>query len=117
MEQETELTIKQRRFCEEYAVDFNGTQAAIRAGYSEHSATVIAYENLIKPYIRGYVEKLISDKISRTEIAADNLLRCCRAEYSPTAGSNPALSVKFLMLFVKVYLTVLGLSYFFSRRC
>ena len=74
MEQEIELTPKQKRFCEEYAVDFNGTQAAIRAGYSEHSATVIAYENLIKPYVRSYVEKLISDKISRTEITADRVL-------------------------------------------
>ena len=72
---EQELTTKQRRFCEEYAVDCNGTQAAIRAGYKEHSATVIAYENLMKPYVRGYVEKLINDKISRTEITADRVLQ------------------------------------------
>ncbi|MBT4588328.1 MAG: terminase small subunit, partial [Rhodospirillaceae bacterium] len=34
----SELNAKQQAFIEEYIVDFNGTQAAIRAGYSEHTA-------------------------------------------------------------------------------
>lgn len=45
------LTEKQRRFCEEYLVDFNATQAAIRAGYSEKTAYAIGWENLRKPEI------------------------------------------------------------------
>lgn len=44
-------TIKQNRFIAEYPVDFNGTQAAIRAGYSPDSAGQIASELLKKPYI------------------------------------------------------------------
>ncbi|WP_211657543.1 terminase small subunit [Parapedobacter composti] len=40
------MTDKQKRFCEEYLVDLNATQAAIRAGYSENTAKEIAYENL-----------------------------------------------------------------------
>lgn len=45
------LSDKQRRFCDEYLVDFNATQAAIRAGYSEKSAYSIGWENLRKPEI------------------------------------------------------------------
>jgi phage terminase small subunit len=45
------LSPKQKRFIEEYLVDFNATQAAIRAGYSAHNASEIAYENLRKPQI------------------------------------------------------------------
>jgi hypothetical protein len=46
------LTPKQTAFVNEYLVDYNGTQAAIRAGYSEDSAGAIATENLRKPLIR-----------------------------------------------------------------
>ena len=42
----TTTTDKQKRFCEEYLVDLNATQAAIRAGYSPKSAHVIATENM-----------------------------------------------------------------------
>ena len=45
------LTPKQRRFIEEYLIDLNATQAAIRAGYSEKTAYSIGQENLRKPVI------------------------------------------------------------------
>ncbi len=45
------LTAKQRRFVEEYAVDRNATQAAIRAGYSPGTARSTGSENLTKPNI------------------------------------------------------------------
>ena len=48
------LTPKQARFCEEYLVDLNATQAAIRAGYSVESAGSIGSENLTKPEIRAH---------------------------------------------------------------
>lgn len=50
------LTDKQRRFCEEYVVDWNATQAAIRAGYSEKTAEAIGFENLRKPKIAEYID-------------------------------------------------------------
>jgi len=53
-----ELTDKQKRFCEEYVIDNNGTQAAIRAGYSEKTANRIATENLSKLVIKEYVKEL-----------------------------------------------------------
>jgi len=51
------LTAKQRRFCEEYLIDLNATQAAIRAGYSPKTARFIDNENLTKPYIQRRIEK------------------------------------------------------------
>lgn len=52
------LKDKQKRFCEEYVIDLNATQAAIRAGYSETTARSIASENLSKPDIQDYLSKL-----------------------------------------------------------
>ena len=49
------LRSKQQRFVNEYLVDFNATQAAIRAGYSPHTARAIGSENLKKPAIAAAV--------------------------------------------------------------
>lgn len=70
-----ELTDKQRRFCEEYLVDLNATQAAIRAGYSESTANRIASENLSKPDIQEYIHKLKKARSERTRITADMVLQ------------------------------------------
>lgn len=51
------LTDKQRRFVEEYLVDLNATQAAIRAGYSKKTAGQIGDENLRKPEIAKAVQE------------------------------------------------------------
>lgn len=67
---EPKLTIKQKRFVEEYLIDFNATQAAIRAGYSEDTAYSIGSENLNKPEIKRMIEektKEFSDKAVLTK--------------------------------------------------
>lgn len=56
------LTAKQRRFCDEYLIDLNATQAAIRAGYSEKNARNIASENLAKPNISEYIAERMAEK-------------------------------------------------------
>ena len=56
------LTAKQQRFCDEYLIDLNATQAAIRAGYSEKAARQIAAENMSKPYIREYIDERMKEK-------------------------------------------------------
>lgn len=63
------LTAKQQRFCDEYLIDLNATQAAIRAGYSPKTARMIANENLTKPYIKEYIEKRMAEK--EKELIAD----------------------------------------------
>lgn len=69
------LTNKQKRFCEEYLIDLNGTQAAIRAGYSPDTAAVIASENLTKPNIRARIDKAMADRSKRTGVNADRVVR------------------------------------------
>lgn len=56
------LTAKQHRFCDEYLIDLNATQAAIRAGYSERTAKSIGNENLTKPDLKAYIEKRMAEK-------------------------------------------------------
>lgn len=63
------LTDKQQRFVEEYCVDWNCTQAAIRAGYSEKTAHATGWENLRKPEIKAAIdERLDSLSLSAGEV-------------------------------------------------
>ena len=56
------LTAKQEAFCREYLIDLNGTQAAIRAGYSEKSAPSIGEENLNRPEIMERIQANIDKR-------------------------------------------------------
>lgn len=79
-----ELTDKQKRFCEEYVIDWNGTRAAIKAGYSENSARQIATETLSKPYIQAYIAEIQKDLQKLSGISAlRNLLELRDIAYAP----------------------------------
>lgn len=69
------LTTKQERFCEEYLVDLNATQAAIRAGYSKKTARAIAQENLTKPDIQAYIAELQQKVSERTNVTVDKVVK------------------------------------------
>lgn len=69
------LNEKQKQFCNEYLIDFNGTQAAIRAGYSEKTANRIASENLSKLDIQQYLKELIENRNERVKISQDEVIR------------------------------------------
>ena len=69
------LTAKQKRFCEEYLVDLNATQAALRAGYSAKTSYSIGEENLRKPEIREYLRALMERRSEETGITADDVIR------------------------------------------
>jgi Terminase small subunit len=56
------MTPKQERFCAEYLIDLNATQAAIRAGYSKKTAASIGEENLRKPEIQAKILELMAKK-------------------------------------------------------
>ena len=68
------MTAKQDRFVEEYLVDLNATQAALRAGYSEKTAMVIGSENLKKPEINKAVADALNARRLRTEVTQDRVL-------------------------------------------
>ena len=72
---EMKLTAKQQRFCDEYLIDLNATQAAIRAGYSEKTARVIGQENLLKPALKKYIEKRMAEKEEALIAKQDEVMR------------------------------------------
>ena len=66
------MNAKQKKFCDEYLVDCNAAQAAIRAGYSPKTAKQIGQENLTKPDLRAYIdEQLLRLHNDRTANAAE----------------------------------------------
>lgn len=68
------LTPKEQRFCEEYVIDLNATQAAIRAGYSEDSARSIASNKLTKHNIQEAVKDLRGEISKRCKITIDEIV-------------------------------------------
>lgn len=87
-EPQRSLTSRQKRFIREYLIDLNGTQAAIRAGYSVPSAPQLAYELLHNPLVSAHVEKLQDARAEALALKADDVLaslleireRCMTAE-------------------------------------
>lgn len=68
------MTKKQKRFVEEYLIDLNATQAAIRAGYSPDTAGSIGSENLKKPEIRARIDIAMAERSKRTGVNQDRVL-------------------------------------------
>lgn len=85
------LTRKQKCFVEEYLIDLNATQAAIRAGYSPDTAKDIGCENLAKPNIRNEIDKAIAERSKRTGVNADRVVR----ELAKIAFSNASDIINF----------------------
>ena len=69
------MTNKQQLFVDEYLIDLNATQAAIRAGYSQKTAQEIGSENLSKPIIAKAVGKAFRARSHRTEITQDMVMQ------------------------------------------
>lgn len=69
-----ELSDKQKRFCEEYLIDFNGAQAAIRSGYAESSAKEQASRMLTKDNVQEYIRFLQNETSNRLEITKERVI-------------------------------------------
>ena len=68
------LTEKQKRFVDEYLIDLNATQAAIRAGYSVRTAKDIGCENLAKPNIQQKISEKMAERSKRTGVNQDRIV-------------------------------------------
>ncbi len=89
------LTDKQKKFCEEYVIDWNATRSAKAAGYSENSAREIGSENLTKPAIAEYIEHIQKDlkKLAGISVLSNiaelkNILEKEGSEYKERAGDR-----------------------------
>jgi hypothetical protein len=92
----SKLTAQQRLFAQEYVVDLNGQQAAIRAGASPKSAKVTASRWLTKANVAKLVAELQEAKLARTGSKADRVLQRIEAaaDVDPAAFFDPDQSVK-----------------------
>jgi phage terminase small subunit len=69
------MTAKQQRFCDEYLIDLNATQAAIRAGYSPHYANTNASKLLQITTIKDFLKKRMAEKEKELIADQDEVLR------------------------------------------
>jgi phage terminase small subunit len=80
------MNAKQKRFCDEYLIDCNATQAAIRAGYSPKTAKQIGQENLTKPDLKKYIdeqlEQIHSEKTADAQEVLEYLTAVMRGEHT-----------------------------------
>ena len=80
------MTPKQRKFCDEYLISGNATDAAIKAGYSPKTAKQTGSENLAKPDLKQYIEteleKLHSAKIADAQEVLEYLTSVMRGEHT-----------------------------------
>ncbi len=92
MAQNGELTDKQEMFCLEYVKDFNGTQAAIRAGYSEKTANEQAAQNLAKLSISRRIQELMAERKAKVKLDAEfvlgELMKLANVDASHAFDSN-----------------------------
>ncbi|HHG4416759.1 TPA: terminase small subunit [Pseudomonas aeruginosa] len=72
------LTKKQRLFVDEYLIDLNATQAAIRAGYSTRRAAEIGYQLLQRPEVAQAIQAAMAERSKRTKVEADYVIRRLR---------------------------------------
>lgn len=94
----TELKKRYELFCQEYVVDYNGTQAAIRAGYKEKSARQQASRLLALEEVLTRISELQKDQLDRLALSQDYVVlqlletyKCCREptpvmRYDPSTG-------------------------------
>jgi phage terminase small subunit len=87
----TKLTRKQARFVDEYLIDLNATQAAVRAGYSAHTAKSIGQENLTKPDIAAAIDARQSAVAQRNELSQDWIIGRLRDNVERSMQAEPVL--------------------------
>ena len=89
------LTPRQKLFVEEYLVDLNATQAAIRAGYSQKTARSIGQENLTKPDIAKAIQEAMDKRAEEVQLTSEDIVRDLMELRDMCMGRKPmAVAVK-----------------------
>ena len=94
------LSDRERRFCEEYVIDYNASRAAISVGYSEGCAGQMAYAILQTPEAKEYVNLLRRQQTIRSKVNADYVLEAivetlerCRQDIRPVHVKGGGVAV------------------------
>lgn len=77
--QAVKLTRRQEVFIFEYLKDFNGTRAAIAAGYSKNAAKETAFENLTKPHIKQRIDTALAERRADAKWTVEDIMRGIQA--------------------------------------
>jgi Terminase small subunit len=86
----SKLNPKQQSFVNEYLKDKNGTQAAIRAGYSKHTAPEIASRLLRNVKVQKALDSSIAKQAKRIELSADKIIqRIAEFSFNSTVDGSP----------------------------
>jgi len=84
IEKDRKMTRKQAAFCREYVIDYNATQAAIRAGFSKNGAAVTGDRLLRKSNISAFIDELEAEKQAKRDVTIDKIL----SEYAKIAFTD-----------------------------
>jgi len=84
MAKEKKLTDRQRRFVQEYLIDFNASQSALRAGYTEKNHAIMGARQLQNPFVKEEIEKRMADIKQRNDLKQDEVV----AEFKKIAFAN-----------------------------
>jgi phage terminase small subunit len=110
------LTPKQAAFVNEYLVDLNATQAAIRAGYSEDTAYSIGNENLSKPQIATAIQDAMDQRSTRIKVTADYVLATVVETIERCKQASPVLDKRGEPVFVETPTGDLAPAYTFDSK-
>lgn len=85
------LTPQQEMFCQEYIVDYNGTQAAIRAGYSEKTADVQAVRLLRNVKVLSRVRAIQKERLEKLAVTQESVILKLLEIYDRCMQANPVM--------------------------
>jgi len=85
------FTAKQRRFVEEYLIDLNASQAAVRAGYSPKGAGVTGHKTLKMPHVAAAVAAAMAKRAEEAKLSADWVLEGLRLNYDRAMQAEPVM--------------------------
>ncbi|MGR6647698.1 terminase small subunit [Avibacterium paragallinarum] len=88
------LTDKQKRFVEEYLIDLNATQAAIRAGYSKNRASELGYQLLQKTTVQQAIEAAQNKRAERVQITQDDVIRMLLENIEVASGKKAVIKTE-----------------------
>lgn len=82
------MTVRQRRFVEEYLVDFNGSAAVTRAGYGTQSPKRLAYEMLKNPAIRAAIDQVTLERAEKSNLNPEYVMNKLRRTIEKAENDN-----------------------------
>lgn len=95
------MTPRQKRFVEEYLIDLNATQAAIRAGYSKKTAQEQGHQLLRKTSVKAAIDAAMAERSERTGITQDYVLNVIKETVERCSQAKPVLNKKGEPVFVE----------------